>query len=109
MRLRLNAQDTNAVGASLHGGVQQLRAVRALVPKQLAGGASAPEVAEHVSLTTQAVRETCPSLPDGRLAQCVVRTRSAGCGRGVSTEEKQCIVAMACTDPPVGAARWKVR
>ncbi len=107
---RLKAKDAKAVDTLLHGGVQQVRVVlRALALVQLDGGASAPEVARRVPLTPQAIRKIAHRYRTGGLTSALYERPRPGAAEVLAPAEKQRIVAMACSAPPPGAARWTVR
>lgn len=107
---RLKAQDAKALDTLLHGGVQQVRVVlRGLALVHLDGGASAPEVARVVPLTPQAIRKIAHRYRTGGLASALYERPRPGAAEVLALAEKQRIVAMACSAPPPGAARWTVR
>src|ERR1051325_6366086 len=107
---RLQAPDARAVDTLLHGGVQQVRVVlRAVALRHLHGGASPPEVARLVLLTPQAVRRIAHRYRRGGLASALYERPRPGAAAVLAPAEKQRIVAMACSTPPPGAARWTVR
>ncbi len=107
---RLRPQDAKAVQALLHGGVQQVRVVlRAMALTQLGRGASAPEAAGVVPLTPQAIRRIAHRYRTGGLARALYERPRPGAAEVLAPAEKQRIVAMACSAPPPGAARWTVR
>ena len=107
---RLKAQDAKVLHGLLHGGVQQVRVVlRALALRHLDGGDSAPEVARRVPLTPQAIRKIAQRYRTGGLASALYERPRPGAVEVLAPAEKQRIVAMACTVPPQGAARWTVR
>ena len=107
---RLKAPDAQAVDALLHSGVQQVRVVlRAMALVQLHRGASAPEVAGLVPLTPQAIRRIAHRYRTGGLARALYERPRPGAAEVLAPAEKQRIVAMACSAPPPGAARWTVR
>jgi putative transposase len=65
----------------LSGGVQQVRVVlRALALLQPAKGASAPQIANVVPLTAEAIRSIGPSVSAGRLGTRIVRKTAAWSG-----------------------------
>ncbi len=89
-------KDQRALRKLVKGGVQQVRVVlRALALLQLAEDASAPQIAKVIPLTPQAIR---------RLGH-----RYQHAGLDGALYEKQRIIAMVCSDPPEGRARWTVR
>jgi putative transposase len=107
---RLKSQDAKALETVLHGGVQQVRVVlRALALLHLHGGASAPAVARRVSLTPQAIRKIAHRYRTGGLDSALYERPRPGAAEVLAPAEKQRIVAMACSAPPSGAARWTVR
>lgn len=107
---RLKTRDAKAVDTLLHGGVQQVRVVlRALALQHLHRGASAPQVARLVPLTPQAIRKIAHRYRRGGLTSALYERPRPGAAEVLGPAEKQRIVAMACSDPPAGAARWTVR
>ena len=107
---RLKAHDAQALDTVLHGGVQQVRVVlRALALRHLDRGASAPGVARLVPLTAQAIRKIAHRYRAGGLASALYERPRPGAAEVLAPSEKQRIVAMACSAPPPGAARWTVR
>ena len=107
---RLKSQDANQLQSLLHGGVQQVRVVlRALALLHLHGGSSPPEVAQLVQLTPQAIRRIAHRYRSGGLASALFEGARPGAAEILAPAEKQRIVAMVCSDPPPGTARWTVR
>lgn len=107
---RLKSQDAKELERLLHGGVQQVRVVlRALTLLHLHRGASAPDVAPLVQLTPQAIRKIAHRYRAGGLAKALYERPRPGASEVLAPGEKQRIVAMACSAPPPGAARWTVR
>ncbi|MGQ0642417.1 MAG: helix-turn-helix domain-containing protein [Gemmatimonadaceae bacterium] len=107
---RLKSPDAKVLDKLLHGGVQQVRVVlRAMALRQLSRGTSAPEVAKLVSLTPQAIRRMAHRYRRGGLKSALYERPRPGAHEVLARAEKQRIVAMACSTPPPGAARWTVR
>ena len=110
LSFRLKSQDAKQLKTVLRGGVQQVRVVlRALALRHLDRGASAPEVARQVPLTAQAIRRIAHRYRQGGLATALYERARPGAAEVLAPAEKQRIVAMACSAPPPGAARWTVR
>src|SRR3990167_3728735 len=108
--LRLKSKDAKELEALLHGGVQQVRVVlRAMALLQLGRGDSAPVVAQTVRLTPQDVRRIAHRYRRGGLVGALYERPRPGAAEVLDAGEKQRIVAMACSAPPPGAARWTVR
>jgi len=110
LSFRLKAQDAKRVEVLLHGGVQQVRVVlRAMALLQLGRGAGAPEVARLVPLTPQAIRKIGHRYRTGGVERALYDRPRPGAAEVLAAAEKQRIVAMVCSAPPPGAARWTVR
>lgn len=107
---RLKSQDAKELETVLHGGVQQVRVVlRAIALLQLDQGAVAADVARLVPVTEQAIRKIAHRYRRGGLAAALYERPRPGAAEVLAPAEKQRIVAMACSAPPSGAARWTVR
>ena len=110
MPFQLRAQDGRALEALLRGGVQQVRVVvRAMALLRLGRGDSAPQVAEVVRLTPPAVRKIAQWYRTGGMARAVFEAPRPGAAEVLAPSDKQRIIAMVCSAPPPGAARWTVR
>lgn len=107
---RLRSRDRRALEALLRGGVQQVRVVvRAMALLRLGRGDSAPQVAEVVRLTPPAVRKIAQRYRTGGMARAVFEAPRPGAAEVLAPSDKQRIIAMVCSAPPPGAARWTVR
>lgn len=94
----------------VRGGVQQVRVVlRVLALLQLDRGESAPRVARTVGLTPPAIRRIAERYRRGGVAGAVFEGPRPGAAEVLSASDKQRIIAMVCSEPPPGAARWTVR
>ena len=103
-------KDQKELAALLSGGVQQVRVVlRALALRQLAEGASAPQIAKMLPLTSQAIRNIARRYQRGALESALYERQRPGAAAVLDDSDKQRIIAMVCSDPPQGRARWTVR
>ena len=94
----------------LGGGVQQVRVVlRALALLQLAKGSSAPQVAKVIPLTSQAIRNIGHRYQQGGLERALYEKQRPGANEVLDDSQKQRLIAMICSSPPQGRARWTVR
>jgi transposase len=108
--IKVRSRDLTEIGLLLKGGVQQVRVVlRALALRLLAGGVSAPQVARTVPLTAKAIREIAHRYNGGGLEGALYEKQRPGAKQVLNDSEKQRIVAMVCSQPPEGRARWTVR
>jgi transposase len=96
--------------ALLSKGVQQVRVVRrALALQQLDRGGGASAAARAVGLSPGAVRLIAHHYRTGGLAAAIYEKPRPGADEILDAAEKQRIIAMVCTRPPTGAARWNLR
>ncbi|MBV8135054.1 MAG: helix-turn-helix domain containing protein [Deltaproteobacteria bacterium] len=108
--VRLSKGDREKLDDILSGGVQAVRTVlRALVLCRLEQGHSASEVAAAVRLTSKAVREIGRRYETGGLEQALYERPRPGTAEVLGKCQKQRIIAMVCSAPPEGRARWSVR
>jgi len=108
--VKVSEQDQKELRQLLRAGMQQVRVVlRALALEQLSLGWSAPAVARIVHLTPQAVRRIGHRYRRGGLPSALYERPGRGAEPLLDTSEKQRIIAMVCSQPPLGYARWTVR
>jgi transposase len=108
--VRIKPKDLSLIGELLRRGVQPVRAVlRALALRQLAEGVTAPQVARALPLTPKAVRQIAHRYNRSGLDAALYDKQRPGPKQVLDDAQKQRIVAMVCSDPPHGRARWTVR
>lgn len=106
----LKAQDKQELEQMLSGGIQQVRVVlRALALLQLDAGLSAPRVAWTMPFTAQAIRTIGKRYQALGLERALFERKRTGHAELLTTSDKQRIIAMVCSQPPEGRARWTVR
>ncbi len=110
LSIDVKPKDKNELRKLLSGGIQQVRVVlRALTLLQLANGTSAPRIAKVVPLTAQAIRKLGHRYQKGGLETALYDKQRPGAEAVLDDSQKQRIIAMVCSDPPEGRARWTVR
>jgi putative transposase len=110
LRIEVRTKDRKELEKLLSGGVQQVRVVlRAVALLQLAKGVSAPRIAGMVPLTAQAIRKIGHRYQEGGLERALYEKQRPGAEALLEASQKQRIIAMVCSDPPEGFARWTVR
>ena len=110
LRIDVTKKDRKKLRGLLSGGVQQVREVlRALALVQMAKGISAPRIAGVVPLTPQAIRRVAHRYEQGGLERALYEKERPGAAALLEDSQKQRIIAMVCSDPPEGCARWTVR
>jgi transposase len=103
-------KDQKELAAILGSGIQQVRVIlRALSLLQLAKGISAPRIAGMIPLTAQAIRNVAHRYQEGGLEAALYERQRPGAAAVLDASQKQRIIAMVCSQPPEGRARWTVR
>jgi len=110
LRVRPKKADREKLNNVLSGGIQPVRTVlRALALCQLHEGKSTTEAAAVVRLTSKAVREIGRRYEDSGLEEALYDKPRPGAAPLMEDSQRQRIIAMVCSDPPEGRARWTVR
>jgi len=110
LSIDVTPKDQKELANLLSGGVQQVRVVlRAVALRQLAKGASAPQISNVIPLTPQAIRKIGHRYQEGGLESALYERQRPGAAAVLDDSQKQRIIAMVCSDPPQGRARWTVR
>jgi hypothetical protein len=104
------AKDRRELQKLVRGGVQPVRVVpRALALLQLDKGVSAPCISAMVPLTPQAIRKVGHRYQDGGLERALYERQRPGAAEVLDDNQKQRLIAMVCSNPREGRARWTVR
>ena len=110
LSIDITKRDQQELRKLVKGGVQQVRVVlRALALLQLAEKASAPQIAKVIPLTPQAIRRLGHRYQQAGLDGALYEKPRPGTAEVLDVNQKQRIIAMVCSDPPEGYARWTVR
>jgi putative transposase len=110
LRIEVTSKDRKELRKLLSGGVQQVRVVlRAVALSRLAQGLSAPKISAVIPLTPQAIRKVGHRYQEGGLERALFEKQRPGAAEVLDDGQKQRIIAMVCSDPPGGRARWTVR
>jgi len=110
LRVRLRKHDREFLDTMLSSGRQAVRVVlRGLALCQLHDGKAVSEVAAQVQLTPKAVREIGRRYEESGLDRALYDKLRPGAPALLAESQRQRIIAMVCSDPPPGRARWSVR
>ena len=110
LRIKVKKKDQKALQSLLSGGIQQVRVVlRAIALLQLARGLSALRISDVVPLTPQAIRKVGHRYRQGGIERALYEKERPGAAALLEDSQRQRIIAMVCSDPPEGCARWTVR
>jgi transposase len=110
LRVRLRKSDRAFLDTLLSSGRQPVRVVlRGLALCQLHDGKAVSEVAAQVQLTPKAIREIGRRYEECGLDRALYDQPRPGAQALLAESQRQRIIAMVCSDPPAGRARWTVR
>src|SRR5215472_2139006 len=110
LRINVAVSDQQELRRLVSGGRQSVRVVlRALALLQLAQGVNAPCIARMLVLTPQAIRKVGHRYQQGGLARALYEQPRPGAAEVLDHSQKQRVIAMVCSRPPAGRARWTVR
>jgi transposase len=110
LSIEVPPKDRKELALLLSGGVQQVRVVlRAIALLQLGKGVGAPRISGMIPLTAQAIRKVGHRYCKGGLERALYEKQRPGAASVLEDSQKQRIIAMVCSDPPEGRARWTVR
>jgi transposase len=110
IQIQLSRADRKQVGELLSGGVQPVRTViRALALRQMDQGHSTVQAGAAVGISAKAAWQIGKHYLQGGLQRAIYDAPRPGQKRRLDAEQGQRIVAMVCSPPPVGCARWTVR
>jgi putative transposase len=110
LRVRLSRRDRQQLDQLLSGGLQPVRTVlRALALRQMDAGQSTPVVAASLGLSAKAVWQIGKRYQQGGLERALYDAARPGAIPALDAEQKQRIIAVACSQPPEGRSRWTVR
>lgn len=110
LRIEVSVKDQEELRKLVSGGVQQVRVVlRALALLQLARGIRAPRIAGIIPLTPQGIRNVGHRYQQGGLDRALYERQLPGAAEVLDDRQKQRLIAMVCSSPPNGRARWTVR
>ena len=108
--VHLSKRDRKELRQLLRKGFQPVRTIlRALTLLQLDAGQTAGEVATHLQLSSKAVREIGRRYEQEGIERALHDKQRPGAAALLDAGQKQRIIAMVCSDPPAGRARWTVR
>lgn len=106
----LDPEEIQSLRTLLRRGIQPVRVVqRARTLLLLKEGQSPPKVAHAVGLSAPAVRNIGWRYCAGGLHAALYDRPRPGAEPALDTAQRQRIIAMVCSEPPPGFARWSVR
>jgi len=108
--VQLSKQEREQLRRLLNGGLQPVRTVlRAVALQQLSRGQAIRTVAANVGLTPKTVWRVSQRYRQGGLEQALYEGPRPGNPQLLDKQQRQRIIALTCSQPPPGRARWTVR
>src|ERR1700687_2859201 len=110
VHVQLGKKDRKHIAGMLNKGRESARVLRrALILRQLAQGQTAAQVADNVGVAAKTVRAIARRCEEEGLEPALYERARPGKQRVLDAGQSQRIIAMVCSQPPEGRARWSVR
>ena len=110
LEIELKPRDRQQIDLLLGGGVQAVRTtLRAMALRQMDQGQSTPIVGATLGLSAKAVWQIGKRYIDGGLERALFDAPRPGKAPILDLQQQQRIIALVCSPPPEGRARWTVR
>jgi transposase len=109
-QIKLSARDRGQLEELLSGGLQSVRTtLRALALRQMDLGQSTPAVGANLGLSAKAIWQIGKRYIEGGLERALFDAARPGKAPALDQRQSQEIIAVVCSPPPEGRARWTVR
>jgi transposase len=110
VHVQLGKKGRKQIAGMLNKGREAARVLRrALILRQLDQGQTAAQVADNVGVAPKTVRAIGRRYEEEGLEKALYEKPRPGKRRVLDTGQSQRIIAMVCSQPPEGRARWSVR
>ncbi len=110
VHVELGKKERYQISAMLKKGRESARVLRrALILRQLDQGQTGVHVSRNVGVTRKTVRAIAHRYAEEGLESALYEKPRPGKPRALDTGQKQRVIAMVCSLPPQGQARWSVR
>ena len=110
VHVQLGKKDRKHIAGMLNKGRESARVLRrALILRPLDQGQTAAQVADNVGVAAKTVRAIARRCEEEGLEPALYERARPGKQRVLDAGQSQRIIAMVCSQPPEGRARWSVR
>ena len=110
LEISLTPKDRQQIEQLLGGGLQSVRTViRSLALLQMDQGQSTPAVAANLMLSAKAVWQIGKRYQQGGIERALFDAARPGKTPALDQQQQRRIMAVVCSPPPEGRARWTVR
>jgi transposase len=109
IRIHLNNEELDEIKSIQRKGKTSARVIiRARVLELFHKGLTSPKISKYVGVTAETVRYIGWRYLEEGLQRALYDKPRIGNGRLLSPKQEQKIVAIVCSDPPEGRARWTI-
>ena len=110
VHVHLRKKERKQITGMLNKGRESARVLRrASILRQLDQGQTAAQVADHVGVAPKTVRAIARRYAEEGLEPALYEKPRPGQRRVLDAGQSQRIIALVCSPPPEGRARWSVR
>ena len=110
VHVQLTSKDRQEISGLLRKGTQPVRVVaRAQVLAQLDRGSTVSQVSANLGRSPKTIRRIAYHYEDDGLERALYDQPRPGVKPLLDASERQRVIAMVCSAPPAGQARWTVR
>ena len=110
VHVRLRKKERKQIAVMLNKGWESARVLRrAAILRQLDQGQRAAQVADNVGVAPKSVRALARRYEEEGLESALYEKPRPGQRRVLDAGQSQRIIALVCSPPPPGQARWSVR
>ena len=110
VHVALGKKERHQITAMLTKGRESARVLRrALILRQLDQGQTGVQVARNVGVARKTVRAIARRCEEEGLESALYEKPRPGKPRALDISQNQRVIAMVCSPPPEGQARWSVR
>jgi putative transposase len=110
VHVELGKKDRHQITAMLAKGRESARVLRrALILRQLDEGETGSQIAKDVGVARKTVRVIARRYEEEGLESALHEKPRPGHPRSLDPSQNQRVIAMVCSPPPAGQARWSVR
>jgi len=110
VHVELGKKERHQIALMLTKGRESARVLRrALILRQLDDGQTGAQVGRDLGVACNTVRVIARRYEDEGLESAVYEKARPGKPRSLDPSQNQRVIAMVCSPPPAGHARWSVR
>ena len=107
VKIKLKEQDRDEINKIIRSGTNSVRVIkRAQILSNFNNGFSSVAIAKHVGVSPETARRIAHRYNSNGIAHALYENERPGAERRLNQSQSSKVIAIACTDPPAGFARW---